>query len=538
MTVDDREELAAALATLEAIRRGEVDALVINTTQGERVFTLVGADEAYRIIVEKMQQGAVTVSLDGTILYCNPRFAQMLRASKESLLGRPITDLVAPMVRERFAREMEASGESRTYFETAFERADGTILPVAVASSRVDFGPFKAWAAVVSDSAAQSAAVRHAMLASVGHRLLKAVDPVEEFGSICADLASVSGADRVRIICRIPHRVTHAGAPWPAADPEAIPPESAQKSAVLHDTAAPPEDLAALAAWYREEGIGSAVLVRINSGSRPACSIELTSDLPRLVPEWEVELAAAFAVMVEAALARQRANAEREELARELEAARRAAGLGNLASTLAHEFNNVLMAISPQADVIRRIAASDFAIGRACASIAQSVQRGKNVTYDILRFGRPLEIDPRPVALSEWLTRVAEAMSRSPQAIGFSSSIAAEIETAVLAIDASETADAVRRLAESGDPARLRERRVTLEAAAGNGGFVRFLLRHSTPVSAALDLSDLFDPFSTARSLNALSLAIARRIIEGHGGTIEAISDQGMLAFRFTLPLV
>jgi hypothetical protein len=66
-----RAQLAEAQETLRAIRDGEVDAVIISGSRGEQVFSLVGADSIYRLIVETMKEAAFTVTFDGTILYCN-----------------------------------------------------------------------------------------------------------------------------------------------------------------------------------------------------------------------------------------------------------------------------------------------------------------------------------------------------------------------------------------------------------------------------------------------------------------------------------
>jgi hypothetical protein len=51
--------LEEAEETLRAIRQGEVDALVVQGAQGEQVYTLKGADYAYRVILEEMGEGAI-----------------------------------------------------------------------------------------------------------------------------------------------------------------------------------------------------------------------------------------------------------------------------------------------------------------------------------------------------------------------------------------------------------------------------------------------------------------------------------------------
>jgi PAS domain-containing protein len=90
-----RIRLQEAEETLRAIRGGEVDALVITGPAGEQVFSLKGADHPYRVIVEEMSEGAVTLSLDGTILYCNGRFAELVKTPLERVIGAPIESFMA-----------------------------------------------------------------------------------------------------------------------------------------------------------------------------------------------------------------------------------------------------------------------------------------------------------------------------------------------------------------------------------------------------------------------------------------------------------
>ena len=81
----DRLELAEE--TLRAIRSGEVDAIAVETPAGVRVFTLGGADQQYRMMVETMSEGAVTVTPDGVILFCNQRFVDMAKAGLDMIIG-------------------------------------------------------------------------------------------------------------------------------------------------------------------------------------------------------------------------------------------------------------------------------------------------------------------------------------------------------------------------------------------------------------------------------------------------------------------
>src|SRR6201986_509305 len=82
----ERERLREAEETLDAIRQGHVDALVVQGPAGEQVFTLKGADHRYRLLVETMTEGALLVANDGTIVYANAHFAEMLARPLETII--------------------------------------------------------------------------------------------------------------------------------------------------------------------------------------------------------------------------------------------------------------------------------------------------------------------------------------------------------------------------------------------------------------------------------------------------------------------
>ncbi len=74
----EKADLAARIReaeeTLRAIQTGKVDALVVSTTQGEQVFTLKGADYTYKVLIENMNEGALTMTKEGVIIYANKKF--------------------------------------------------------------------------------------------------------------------------------------------------------------------------------------------------------------------------------------------------------------------------------------------------------------------------------------------------------------------------------------------------------------------------------------------------------------------------------
>src|ERR1051325_2817013 len=89
-----RARLAEAEETLAAIRNGEVDALVVSGAEGDRVFTLQGADKPYRLLMEAMNEGALTTQPDGPILYFNQRFAEMVQAPIQQVIGASLQRFV------------------------------------------------------------------------------------------------------------------------------------------------------------------------------------------------------------------------------------------------------------------------------------------------------------------------------------------------------------------------------------------------------------------------------------------------------------
>ena len=82
-----RQQLEEANDTINAIRTGQVDAFIVHGENGHQLYTLKTADQTYRVFIEKMNEGAVTLNHDGIILYSNTRFASMVNVPLEKVLG-------------------------------------------------------------------------------------------------------------------------------------------------------------------------------------------------------------------------------------------------------------------------------------------------------------------------------------------------------------------------------------------------------------------------------------------------------------------
>jgi PAS domain S-box-containing protein len=106
--------------TLAAIRRGAVDALVVQRPEGEQIFTLQGADHPYRMLVEAMNEGAATVDADGTVLFANARLSEMLGVPLEKFIGSPLQNRIPSSESRLLADLIEAGLRSKVTGEVSF----------------------------------------------------------------------------------------------------------------------------------------------------------------------------------------------------------------------------------------------------------------------------------------------------------------------------------------------------------------------------------------------------------------------------------
>jgi PAS domain S-box-containing protein len=91
---DLKARLREAEDTLRALRSGEVDAFVVEGENGPQIFTLKSAAEPYRLLVEQMREGALTLSRRGDILYCNEAFASLVGEASSRIVGASILKFI------------------------------------------------------------------------------------------------------------------------------------------------------------------------------------------------------------------------------------------------------------------------------------------------------------------------------------------------------------------------------------------------------------------------------------------------------------
>ena len=131
---DEADELKSRLAeteeTLRAIQQYMVDAFVVNRENGIHVVTINEAEIPYRMMVEAMNEGAVTLIPDGTIFYCNGRFGEMLQTDCEKLIGTSFHTLIAPAEQSRFDALFQQAIPRGVREEFTLQTVEGNRVPV------------------------------------------------------------------------------------------------------------------------------------------------------------------------------------------------------------------------------------------------------------------------------------------------------------------------------------------------------------------------------------------------------------------------
>ena len=128
-----RARLQVAEETLRALTKGEVDAIVRPGPAGEQIFTLKGADEPYRVMVETMSEGAVTLTRDGVILYCNRQFADLVKHGLEQVIGSSMRNLVVAGDCAKFEAMMRRSDAELIRDSIRLLRPDGQAVTIYLA---------------------------------------------------------------------------------------------------------------------------------------------------------------------------------------------------------------------------------------------------------------------------------------------------------------------------------------------------------------------------------------------------------------------
>jgi PAS domain S-box-containing protein len=195
-----REQLREAEETLNAIRNGDVDAVVVSGNDNvPRIYTLETADESYRLLVQEMQEGALTLTGAGDILYCNSRLAQLVGSESALIMGGSLQRFVGAGDWPAVARMIQAEGKG----EIEMRGAPGTTIPVHISFSALrgaNLADTEVFCGIVTDlteqrrTSDQLRAAHEALLLQVAERerterLLRQSQKMEAVGQLTGGIA-------------------------------------------------------------------------------------------------------------------------------------------------------------------------------------------------------------------------------------------------------------------------------------------------------------------------------------------------------------
>ena len=229
----------------------------------------------------------------------------------------------------------------------------------------------------------------------------------------------------------------------------------------------------------------------------------------------------------------------RKRLERQLDQVRRVSILGRIAATIAHEFNNVLMGISPFVEVIRRRAGTDEKLRDAATHILAAVARGRKITEEILRTTQDRQPTMVSLDVREWLTHISSQMA-GVAGEGVSLVTAAGNAPFFARFDPEQIAQVLLNLAANARDAMGGAGTLTIEAAPDEPSRVVRIAVTDTGSGIPADiLPNIFEPLFTTKSKGTgLGLAVAQQMVARNGGTIAVESTVGKgTRFELTLPM-
>jgi len=185
-TAELRVRLAEAEETLRAIRSGEVDAVMVAGKQGNQVFTLEGAEHAYRMLIEFMNEGALEMTPDKTILYANKCFARMVKHPLEQVIGSSFRRFLSTEDQTMFRRFLKQADGSGAKIQVIIIAGDGSRMPAQISIRPLPRNGFKhaPFGVVVTDMT--DARRNEELLRALTRRVVQAQE--EERGRVAFEL--------------------------------------------------------------------------------------------------------------------------------------------------------------------------------------------------------------------------------------------------------------------------------------------------------------------------------------------------------------
>ena len=536
-----RSRLEEAEETIEAIRSGKVDALVVSGPQGEQIYTLHGADHPYRVLLEDMNEGAATLLPDGSVLYCNRAFAEMLKMPIEKVIGFSANDLVAQSDRQAFAELLRRGEQGRAKAEITFRPTGGTFLPVYCSVSSVQIDEVKGLCLTATDLTEQKHHEEMIAFEKLARSILEQAIDVIVVCDGSGVIVQASQAAHELSGFNVLHRTFEEAFPLTFKDGTAlscsVDPHSPETFSV--PTCLKGQTVQNLEAQlHRPDGktfdlLLSAGPLRDSQQRVLGCLFTLNDISDRTLAEEALRQS------------EEKLRRQAHELEQQLIASGRLVSLGEITASMAHEFNNPLGIVMGFTQDLMSETDPSHPHYRSLKIIDDETKRCEKIIRDLLQFARPKSTDLCPTDVKQVVEKTLDLVNNHLY---------------------KQKIEAITQLAEGlpkiyADPQELEQVLVNLYFnaidAMPQGGMLTVganlsLGAPGAPQEVAITVSDtgfgiapedlpkIFQPFFTAKKKSGLGLGlpICDRIIKNHGGRIKVEShpEQGT-TFEIYLPV-
>ena len=518
------ERLREAEETLDAIRNGEVDALVVGGPAGQQVYTLENADRPYRVLIEEMQEGAITLSDDGTILYCNQRFATLAGAPRERIIGESIGRHFNKDEFETF-NLLLARGRSGGVASAEFTllSGEGGEIPVNISlvALKVTDDASAVTCGVVTDLTNNQQ--RSHELAAANLLLANEIEErrrAEESLKLALEAAGMGSWDLNASTGAIRRSESHD---------QIFGYAQMLQSWTLQATLDHfiPEDRNAVARAFKNALTQGSIDVEGRIRNQNDAQTRLLQIKGKTY--YDAGKPARIAgVLVDIT--------ERRALEEQLRQAQKIEAIGRLTGGVAHDFNNLLMVISGGLEMLGR-KEDPARRERIMSGMRLAVERGSGLSRQLLAFSRSQALKPEPIDLTRVIGGMQSLLDRSLRGDVFVSTEFArdlwpvEVDPSELELVVLNLAVNARDAMPDGGAIVIRAENVAdLKETDLSGDFVRLSVIDAGTGMSPEVLARVFEPFFTTKEIgkgSGLGLAQAHGFARASGGGVRIVSGLG-----------